>query len=142
MKNHSPIFHNKGFTLIELIVAAFIVGLVVLSVVATIRKSRETDITYFHHHNARAIIDSCFESVKYSYSQFDSIPSVSGASFILDPRNGNSLMGTLNISVTVDSVPAEGSIYVVFKKCSATLSWSEPEGTENETITKSVPKLL
>jgi prepilin-type N-terminal cleavage/methylation domain-containing protein len=132
----------RGFTLTEVVVSAVVVGVAIAAVVATMRKSREIDVTFIHHHRARVIIDSCFESAQYSCENYSSIPTVSGASVLIDNRSGGlQLTGTLNISVALDSTVGTGNTTVLSKKCSATVSWLEPEGTQSVSLNKMVPSL-
>jgi prepilin-type N-terminal cleavage/methylation domain-containing protein len=131
---------DKGFSLVEILVSAIVIGIAITAVVAVTRKSREIDITYQHSRRARGIIDSCFESSPYQYQNYANLPTVTDAPVSLDPRYSN-LNGYLNIDVAEPPPVAAKSTPVTYKIVTATVKWTEPEGPDSVRISKWVTQL-
>jgi len=138
-KNNQPPI-DAGFTLVELVVSAVIIGIAIMAVVAVARKGRELDITYSHHRRARAIIDSCFESVAYQYTNYAALPTITGQLVKIDPR-GDGPDDDLNGSLTMTVSPPTTIGGVECKQISATVSWAEPEETKSITVEKWVTQI-
>jgi prepilin-type N-terminal cleavage/methylation domain-containing protein len=130
---------RQGFTLVEILVSAIIIGIAIVAVVAVARKSREMDITFNHHRKARVLIDSCFESAEWQYPNYDNFANRQD-SVLVDPRSagGQVLKGLLSISVALDSTAGSVGGNVRYKNVNATLTWMEPEGTQSVSMKKSV----
>ncbi len=130
----------RGFSLVEIMVAAVVIGIAILAVVTVARKSREIDVTFSHHHAARCFIDSCFEDSVWQHLNYNSIPTSRNDSVLIDSRAGGTpVKGYLTVRSRLDSIVDAGTFYVVFKRCSATVAWQEPEGAQTVTSTKAVP---
>jgi prepilin-type N-terminal cleavage/methylation domain-containing protein len=140
LKNASG--NRSGFTLVEIVVSTVIIGIAILAVVTVIRKSREIDITYVHHHKARALIDSCFEDSVWQYANYDNF-TADQDSVLIDARSsgGQPLKGHLSITLALDSTQGTSGDWVKYQNVTATIAWPEPEGTQTVTCTKAVPEL-
>lgn len=130
--------NSKGFTLAEVLVAAGIIALALISAIAVIRKGREIDTNDLHRRQARLAICSILESRKYDNGSFSMIPvGTSTDSVVIDPRNGvEPLKGLLTINTVL-----RGEYYGVLnavKKISITVKWNEPDFTDSVNIWKSI----
>jgi hypothetical protein len=133
----------RGFSLIEILVSSLIITLSVIALVTVIRKGSELVITESHRKRARSVIDSCFESPSYHYSNYWGLANVN-RSVLIDPRDagidGDDLMGSLAIKVAVDTVKAGGT-NVPAKKVIISVSWKEPEGLQSIILEKHITKI-
>lgn len=148
MKRSSIINREQGFTLVELIVSAGIIALTVFVLVGVMRKGNEITANNIHRQKARAIIDSCFESPAYHFSNYANMPQLTGTSgnVVIDPRTPNPLKGTLSISVS-DSLKDKPPLtidntMVAYKVVKMTVFWNEsPSRRDTVELSKWVTKL-
>lgn len=77
--------NHRGYSLVELMVSATIIALLAIAVVSMVRKSNHLRSEDAHRRRARAIIDSCFESRSYHYSNYVDL-SGDTLSVIIDER--------------------------------------------------------
>jgi prepilin-type N-terminal cleavage/methylation domain-containing protein len=90
----------RGFTLVEILVAAAIVSLSVVSVVAFVRKGQEQIALDKHRRTARSIVERTIEDSQYDLYNYPNL--VSGAvtrTDTIDGRYTPPLTGTLTVSV-------------------------------------------
>ena len=59
-----------GFSLIEVLVAGLIIGIVVIAMVTMVRTGRELDVSSDHRRQARALIHAAFEDEIFSYVNY------------------------------------------------------------------------
>jgi len=133
----------RGYTLVELLVSSAILAISIVSIVAMIRKGRELDSTDGHRRRVRAIIDSCFESDAYQPANYGALAGAANVSVVVEPSGygrASNLTGSLSVTLTPaaaeDSVAANGGIFVHFRQVTASVVWTEPEGSQTLTLAK------
>ncbi|MBD3392523.1 MAG: hypothetical protein GF418_10600 [Chitinivibrionales bacterium] len=135
---------QRGVTLVEVLVAAAVIIISTMGVVAVTRSSRQTDVTFNHRRAARAIIDSCFESISYHYSNYQNLANIS-RSVVVDPRTpetpDDDLTGSLSITVTQESAQGAALTTINHKQVVMSVTWNEPEGQQSVTLTKCITQL-
>jgi hypothetical protein len=128
-----------GYSLAELMVAAGIIGLIVIAVSASLRTGVQIETSDLHRRQARVIIDSCFESSDYQYSNFSNLPEVSGEEVLIDPRDIGSqddLTGVLNIQVDSLEMTAWDGTEIPYKTVEIRVSWDEAGRRDSLILTK------
>jgi Tfp pilus assembly protein PilV len=110
----------KAFSLVEVLVAAAVVGVAVFSVIAVVRKGQEQMAVDMHRRTARAIVDTLLEAPRYNPGNYFSIndTTITG-SFSLD----NNLQANDTIKIT-----SQTDYEVPYKKIRVKLRWVEPAG--------------
>ncbi len=137
--------NHRGYSLVELMVSATIIALLAIAVVSMVRKSNHLRSEDAHRRRARAIIDSCFESRSYHYSNYVDL-SGDTLSVIIDEREKYSTeddhRGTLIVTVS-DEKKMSGSdgIVIPYKEVSMLVRWLEPEGPVIMNLTKWITQL-
>ena len=150
LRQFQPQRVSEGYTLVELIVAAAIIASTVLVLAGVVRQGNGITALGQHRLRARAIIDSCFESPAYHFSNYVNVMSVNATRVAIDDRvgrNGNdTLSGTLTVTVAMDTnktalVGNTPSDRVEFKRVTMAVIWAEPSGNESVTLEKLITKL-
>lgn len=134
---------EKGFSLVELLVAATITMLCIISIVAMLRKGREIDINDRYRRYARAIVVSEFEKSKFHYNQYTNLLTQAGTvtkTVVIDDRGTESdITGTLTTTIGAqDFIAAADGMNVPYIPVTINVSWSTPDGNDNITLTKHI----
>ena len=141
--NKFTIKSEKGFSLVELIVAATITILCIISIVVMLRKGREIDINDRYRRYARSIVVSEFEKTKFHHNQYTNLLTQAGAttqSVVIDDRGAESdITGTLTTTIGAqDSIAAADGMQVPYIPVTINISWSTTDGNDNITLTKQI----
>jgi type II secretory pathway pseudopilin PulG len=122
-----------GYSLVEMLVAAAILAIMIVSIVAVIRKGRELEIVDNHRRMARAVIHAALEG-EYDWKQFAAIHDTTiSYTDTLDPRSGNPLIDT--VTIVVDSVwQTVSSTPVFMKKVTMKVKWVEPDTVADSVV--------
>ncbi len=132
---------KKGYTIVELLVSAVIVALLTIIVVSLVRKSNEITSEDAHRRRARTVIDSCFESRAYHFSNYVNLKGDTAA-VIIDKRAGNELYGTVTISVSEERlISGLNSVSVPYKEVAIQVQWPEPQSVQSIHLTKWITQL-
>jgi type II secretory pathway pseudopilin PulG len=136
--------NNGGMSLIEILVAVAVLSLSIIAVVAVLRKGSEISITEIHARRARIIIDSCFESQSYHYSNYDKFVNFNGG-VVIDERDRASTTDDLTGSIEIVVVPqkklSKDGTTVPYKEVTITVGWNEPEQKQTVTFSKWITKI-
>jgi hypothetical protein len=130
--------NNRGFSLVELLIASAICVLTIIAVVMVLRKGGETLVTTQHRQRARAIIDSCFEVPAYQYTNYAAIvPTPTPVGVVIDSRMVPPLAGTLTtlIGPEVTGNPAlVNAAQVNYKPIVITVKWQESGSAASDSV--------
>lgn len=128
--------NHRGFSLVEVLVAAVIVALSVVSVVGFVRKGQEQVAIDKHRRMARAVIERQFQQLKYSPANYPNLllntSSTLSPSPVIDAAL--SITGTLTTTISVEQTKTVNSIAIPYCDVTMTMSWTELGG-RSETIT-------
>ncbi len=141
MKNMflQPKKYKNGFTIVELLVSAVIFAIIVVSVVAVVRKGRDLQVTDQHRRQARIILHRLLEN-EYDYRRYRLVKDTSFTlSDTLDERDGNPLIASIVVDVDTTGIVNVQGTNIPVKKVTTTATWTEVTGEEEEV---SLTKLL
>lgn len=136
---------KQGYSLLELLVSATIIALLTIAVVSMVRKSNHLTSEDAHRRRARALIDSCFESRSFHFSNYVNLAGDT-LGVAIDERGAGSveddLTGTLTISVSGEmKMSGSDGIDVPYKEVGMLVRWLEPEGPVTINLTKWITQL-
>ena len=135
----------RGFTIVELLIAAVIMIVATFAVITVLRKSTEIEVEDHHERQARMIIMGLFEDVfdyraypnSYGVFSIDSGQTSFDTTYevVIDKRGfrSNPLMGNMNVNVRRDSSDING-VMVHMDRITASIDWKEADGTR-DTVT-------
>lgn len=131
---------NKGFTIIETLVASVLLIFTIGALTAAMRSSRALQMNDLLRRQARAHVQTVLEE-HVIYTEYDSIQSVGGFTKQLFFHT-DSVSTTVSLNVITDTKTV-GTHSIPFKNCVASALWSDPwSGTgDTLTITRIVPEL-
>jgi competence protein ComGC len=134
--------NGKGFTLVELLVSSIIVMLSIAAIVSMLRKGREIDVNDRYRRNARAIVNSRFESPQFDYTRYSVLLTQTGVTtennIVIDSlANGTVITGTLTTTIEAAiTTPASDGVNVPYIPITINLAWQTIDGNDNIIITK------
>jgi prepilin-type N-terminal cleavage/methylation domain-containing protein len=145
-RNRPALSNARGFSLVEVLVAAVLLSLTLVALIAIIRKGREIDINDLHRRQARTLICAQFESQTYQQTNYPNLraaaPSSVSTTVTVDPRIGNggvALTGTLRIDVTRPALTmngVNGVQNIAPVKVVGTVLWNEPNFADSVVLEK------
>ncbi len=141
MDNKMRNLNSKGFTLVELLVAATIAILCITSVTAMLIKGREIDVGDRYRRYARALVVSEFEKPQYHYSQYVNLLNQVGATtqnVTIDTRGAyDDIQGTMSTTISAQALAAgSGGTNVQHIPIVVSINWTTADGSDTLTLTK------
>lgn len=133
----------SGFSLVEVLVAAAVVALSLVSVVAFVRKGQEQVALDRHRRMARAIVERTLEDPAYNMINYPSLVTMNLLRTNLDTIDVHTtppLTGSLRVKISdVDSTTysgalTTGNVTVPYRKVTVTMAWSEYQSPKPDTI--------
>jgi Tfp pilus assembly protein PilV len=126
---------SRGYSLVEVLVAAMLLIIVVFAIVGVVRKGRELDVGDNHRRQARALIDSLMET-RYDDRQYNTVvpnTKVTGTVRIAD---------NIGVADVIDSVGPMASVTaatganttVPIKPIIIKVRWTEVDGTKDSIV--------
>lgn len=121
----------SGFSLVELLVAASILGITVIAVVAVIRKSRDIQVSLQHRQAARILLERRFEKL-YGPGSFNRIPEddPDDSTVVIDNDGTYTLTGDLKTHFENTTETTNDGKTIPVKKVTLTIRWDEYENEE------------
>lgn len=120
---------SRGFSLVEVLVAAAILCIAIVAVVTMVRKAGDLQVSNDYRLKARAIINARMETVynHFNYAIIEA-PDTATEPVTIDMRTGDiPLVGTLYTTVTADN-PAISGTNIPIKKITLSLAWDTFDG--------------
>ncbi|MBN2036990.1 MAG: type II secretion system protein [Chitinispirillaceae bacterium] len=128
---------NRGFTLVEILVAAVVISLSLFATIAMVRKAQELTSLDRHRRAARAIIERTLETPTYTRDAYYGLAAgTQNQNVLIDKRNN--LQGTLTVTVgNEQNINGAMGIAIPHKRITMTVTWQE-RSAANTTTTESV----
>ncbi|MGA2507153.1 MAG: type II secretion system protein [Chitinispirillaceae bacterium] len=129
---------SKGFSLVEVLVAAAMVALSLVSVVAFVRKGQDEVAIDRHRRMARGIVERTLENPAYDMINYLNLVTKDSLRTNLDTIDWKTtppLTGNLRVKIsdTVTQAVATGSSFP-YRKVTVTMSWYEHINSNPDTI--------
>ncbi len=129
----------RGYSIVELLVAAIILSIAITAIIAVIRKGRELEIIDKHRRQARSVITNLLET-KYDDRNFLALavaPYDSTTRIPLDTSYTPDLMANLRRQVMVGQWPINigtGSTTIPLVIIKVSVNWAELDGNQDTII--------
>jgi prepilin-type N-terminal cleavage/methylation domain-containing protein len=140
--------NKKGFSLVEVLIAAAIISLSMFAIVGMVRKSQELTSIDQQRRVAKFVIAKNLESVMFQQISFPNLQAIQGTTLSqqikMDSLPGRALYGNLETRVgSVDSIRGNGGVFIPFIDVESSVIWTVfPENTEEKiTIVKRISPL-
>jgi prepilin-type N-terminal cleavage/methylation domain-containing protein len=123
----------SGFSFVEIMISAAIISIMLVAIVAMVRKGQEWIPLDRHMQFARGIISRTLEKEAYQPDNYNNIVSDTTVTetVILDPKTN--LQGTFSITISPETAQISG-VTVPHKEITAVISWSEPGNPVTQTV--------
>ena len=121
--------NNKGFSLVEMLVAAVVIALSLFATVAMVRKGQEMIALDQHRRTARGIIERTLESQTYQPENYAGLVAPANQNFTIDVN----IQGTLSVAVGAEQ-PAINGTAAPYRAITATMTWTELGQATAETV--------
>jgi prepilin-type N-terminal cleavage/methylation domain-containing protein len=138
----------KGFSLVEVLVAAAIISLSMFAIVGMVRKSQELNSVDQQRRVAKFIVAKNLESVMFQQISFPNLQAIQGTTISenikMDSLSGQALYGDLETYINpTDSIRGNGGVFIPYIDVESSVSWKVfPENTEEKiTIIKRISPL-
>lgn len=125
---------KKGFTLVEVLVAALLVLLMVLSTVAIMRHGQQVAALDQQRNLARQTMVTELEKIEYSHILFDSLALDTFSTTYLIDNRGNAdplddMKGTMRIEIDSQDITVNSEL-IPRKRAKATTYWTSLDGSD------------
>lgn len=119
---------QSGFSLLEVLIASTIMGLVITAMVAVVSTVERTDITADQYRQARIFLKQEMENVGRHYSQYAGVAGYTSSNALR--LDANPQTGYAGIPASIELVISPGShtvsgLPVAFKRVWATVTWTD-----------------
>jgi len=124
--------NNKGFTLVEILVAGVVIALSLFATVAMVRKGQEMIALDKHRRMARGIIERTLENSQYlpeNYNNLVTITSPTPKDTVIDQKVN--IHGNLTVAISAEQPAING---VPYRVITAAINWAELGSAGNETV--------
>jgi prepilin-type N-terminal cleavage/methylation domain-containing protein len=122
---------NKGFTLVELIVAALVVSVALFAILAMVRKGQEQIALDKHRREARGIIERTLETQQFQPESYNNLVTNTSPTAVTIPIATN-ISGYLTVAISAE-IPAAGSV-PPYRSITANVRWRELGSSVDETV--------
>lgn len=128
----------QGFSLVEILVAASIIALSIISVVVFVRKGQEQVVLDKHRRMGRAILQRTFEDSRFDiYNYPNLVTGMDTQNVVIDPTTTPPLTGIFTVRVGNEQTmtgAGASAVVVPFRGIWALLKWNEYGGSEPESL--------
>jgi prepilin-type N-terminal cleavage/methylation domain-containing protein len=131
---------TQGFSLIEVMVSAAIIGLSLFAVITMVRKGQEQLMLNNHRNEARGIIQRTIENPRFDPEQYKSLVTTTSPTpqdVVIDGKA--SLHGSLTVTINAEQNQAgiNPLLLIPYREIIITISWTELS-SGNSTYTETV----
>ena len=133
MNNRERTLANPlGFSFVEIMVAAMVISVMIISVIAMVRKGSEWIPLNRHMRFARGIIASTMEKQAYQPENYNNcVAGTTTTTEILDPKTN--LQGTFSLTITAEIAQVNG-VTVPHREITGVITWMEPGNPDTQTV--------
>lgn len=127
-------FNHKGFSLVEILVAAAVISLSLFATVIMVRKGQEMINLDKHRRMARGIIERTLENDDYQPANYNGLTTITAPTpkdTVIDP--GANIHGSLSVYVGAEQPTINGAA-IPYRIITAAITWAEVGSTSNETV--------
>ena len=131
---------NRGFSLVEVLVAGAVITLSLLAVVAFVRKGQEMIALQKHRATARGIVQRTLEQPPYQpeyYGTLTTITSPTATVVTIDTGTTPDIVGKLTVSVSDPTSQITTGIInndAIHRVITATINWAEYGLSDSESV--------
>jgi type II secretory pathway pseudopilin PulG len=122
---------SSGFSLVEVLVAAMVIFVALISIVALIRKSQEWIGLDRHIRSARGIISRTLENQRFQPENYIYLESGTTTDTVILDTKAN-VQGTFTITISPEQ-PTVNGVSLPYREITAVINWVE-NGGSNETV--------
>jgi type II secretory pathway pseudopilin PulG len=122
---------SSGFSLVEVLVAAMVISLALISVVALTRKSQEWIALDRHMRAARAIISTTLENQRFQPENYINLVSGTATETVTIDSKAN-IQGTFTVTIGPEQ-PTVNGVAIPYREITAVINWVE-NGGSNESV--------
>jgi prepilin-type N-terminal cleavage/methylation domain-containing protein len=123
--------NSRGYSLVEILVAAAIIGISLVAVVAFIRKGQEMISIDKHRMVARGIVERTLEDMRFQPESYNTLPaapvSPTTSDVIIDADITPNIHGSLVVAIGNEQATVNGKT-APYRAISATVTWTELGG--------------
>jgi hypothetical protein len=132
---------SEGFSLVEVLVAAFIVALSIISVAAFIRKGNDMIALDKHRREARAAVERTIENPLYQRANYPNLfQNTLSQTIPIDPDFAT-FQGTLTVTIgneLTDVGINAGANKPPYRTITVSVTWNEPGATAQEVVSSQI----
>jgi prepilin-type N-terminal cleavage/methylation domain-containing protein len=123
---------QRGFSFVEIMVAAALISVMIVAVIAMVRKGSEWIPLNRHMRFARGIIASTMEKQAFQPENYNNcVAGTTTTTEILDPKTN--LQGTFTFTINAEVAQVNG-VAVPHKEITGVITWVEPGNPDTQTV--------
>ena len=132
------IHSQAGYSIVELVVSAVLLGLLIIGMVSMVQKGTELGVQSDHRRQARSLINAAFDSSEFDFRSYAAITTSQSRvdTVYLDPEESAPVKATLKVVVASQQNFSVSGTNVPYKRVSMTVRWILPKEKDSITVEK------